>query len=405
MEKALRIILIATLSAFIVVIAFGLGFAARGVAESAGILPPSITVSAETPAEAPPNFNIFWEAWEILKREYFGDLPDDQTATYGAIRGVLQTLGDPNTVLIEPRAAEREQEQLQGEFGGIGAYVSVDEQGRIVIVAPIDDTPAARAGLRADDIIIAVDGVEVTGMPLDEVVNMIRGPLGTEVTLTIFRPGVDEPFDITLTRDRIPDPTVAWQMVEGQDGMGYIRISFFSARTPEELRKAIGELKDQGADRLIIDLRNNPGGLLDSAIAVASEFIDEGVIVYQQAKDGSRTPFEARKGGLATDIPLVVLVNEGSASASEIVAGAIRDHGRGKLVGTQTFGKGTVQIPFELSDGASLHVTIAHWLTPNGTDLSGDGLTPDIWVDEDPNAQEDVQFLRAIDVLNETTGR
>ncbi|HYN89427.1 MAG TPA: S41 family peptidase, partial [Ardenticatenaceae bacterium] len=210
-----------------------------------------------------------------------------------------------------------------------------------------------------------------------------------------------ETFTITLVRETIPDPTVEHSLVEDTD-VGYIRMSFFSERTPDELRAAIADLREQGATRLVLDLRNNPGGLLESAIATTSQFLEGGIIAYQQAKDGSRQELEARPGGVALDIPLVLLVNEGSASASEILAGAMQDTGRAQLVGHETFGKGSVQIPFTLSDGSSLHVTVAHWLTPNGTDLSEGGLTPDVWVDlseEDRQAGRDPQLERALELI------
>lgn len=395
--------IMAVLTATMVLIAFVAGFATnsyyslRAVPASAA-LTISDTVSAAVP---PANFGVFWEAWDLLKREFYGELPQGQAVTYAAIRGVLSTLGDPNTVLVEPVQHQREKEEFSGEFGGIGAFVAMNEEGQLVIVAPIDDTPAARADLRADDIILKVDGKEITGLSQDEAVNLIRGPVGTEVTLEILRPGQDEPFTITLTREKIPDPTVAHSLVEGTT-IGYIRVSFFSARTPEELRTAISDLQSREASGLILDLRNNPGGLLDSAVASTSQFLNGGIVAYQESKDGSRQELTVQPGGLALDIPLVVLVNEGSASASEIVAGALQDHGRAQLVGHQTFGKGTVQIPFTLSDGSSLHVTVAHWLTPNGTNLSKEGLSPDVWVEfseEDRQAGRDPQFERALDLI------
>jgi carboxyl-terminal processing protease len=215
----------------------------------------------------------------------------------------------------------------------------------------------------------------------------------------MMRPVNQQVFSVTLTREKIPDPTVDHDMIPDTD-IGYIRMRFFSARTPDELRKAIIDLQTEGATRLILDLRNNPGGLLDSAIATASEFMHEGVVAYQQQKDGTRNEHRVQSGGSATDIPLIVLVNGGSASASEILAGALQDSGRARLIGEKTFGKGTVQIPFTLSDGSSLHVTIAHWLTPNGTDLSHQGLTPDISVEiseADRTAGKDPQLEQAIE--------
>lgn len=405
MERLARLITIALLMALLTGIAFLAGFVAHAYVATAGV---SLPLGSRSPATnnplRPDNFDVFWEAWDILKKEFYGPLPEGKEVTYAAIRGVLAALDDPNTVLVEPTERELEEDQFRGEFGGIGAYVTMNEQGELVIVSPIDGTPAARAGLQPDDIILEVDGQPITGMDLNEAVSLIRGPVGTQVTLTILRPGQEEPFTITLTRERIPTPTVEHRMIEGTE-IGYVRLSFFSERTPDELDQALDELKEAGAKQLILDLRNNPGGLLDSAIEVSSDFLAPGTVVaYQQFKDGSRETHVARRGGKATDIPLVVLVNDGSASASEIVAGAIQDHKRGILIGRQTFGKGTVQVAYALSDGASLHVTVAHWLTPNGRDLSEEGLVPDIWVDleeDDVLFVDDAQLRRAIDYFQQ----
>lgn len=408
MDRVAKILTVVLISAMLMSVAFISGFVTHGYMNASGnplatLATSDTTTTQSTNDTRPGNFDVFWEAWDILKREFYGDLPQGKQVTYAAIRGVLSTLGDPNTILVEPQAHELQEEQLEGEYGGIGAFVTTNDAGEIVIVSPIDDTPASRAGLQADDVILEVDGESITGMDLNEAVDLIKGPVGTEVTLTILRAGEEEPRDITLTREKIPDPTVDHRMIEGTN-VGYIRVSFFSARTPDELTTALDELRDQGMQGLILDLRSNPGGLLDSAVKVTSEFIGDGVIAYQQTSDGERKELTAQRGGTALDIPLVVLVNDGSASASEIVAGAIQDRGRGTLIGRQTFGKGTVQIPFELSDGASLHVTIAHWLTPDETDINEGGLEPDIWVEleeDDQQFVDDSQIDRAVEYLQD----
>ncbi len=387
---------------------FGVGFIANAYQSgqlALGGEPPlgDATDAAPTLTKPPANFRIFYEALGMLRDEFYGELPQEEKVPYAAIRGVLGQLSDPNTIFVEPAAHEREQEQFQGEFGGIGAQVTMDEQGQIVIVAPIVDTPAARADLRPNDIIVEADGTLLAGMSLDEAIQLIRGPVGTEVTLLIQRPGEAESFSVTLTREKIPDPTVDYRMIEGST-TGYIGMHFFSARTTEELRAAIEDLKAQGADRYLLDLRNNPGGLLDAAIGTSSLFVGEGTIAYQQRRDGSRQELTATGNALLTDEPVVVLINEGSASASEIFGGALQSHKRATLVGTQSYGKGTVQIPYTLSDGSSLHVTVAHWLTPDGTDLSREGLTPDVVVEtteEQRQAGEDPVFDRAVELLGE----
>jgi len=391
LSRLLKSGLMAALSFVIVMLAFLSGFTTQRLTAPA--------YSTAAPGETQSELGVFWEAWHILQKEFYGPLPDSQQLTYSAIRGVLSTLDDPHTVLVEPVQHEAEKDEFQGEFGGIGAYVSVDEQGHLVIAAPIDDTPASRAGLQANDIILKVDDTEVTGMSQDAAIQLIRGPVGSTVTLTIQREGETAPLTFTLTREKIETPTVEQRMLE--DNIGYLHISFFSARTPKELVRALQKLQEAGAGKLILDLRSNPGGLVDSALATDSQFLPDGVIAYEQHKDGSRTPLNVQHGNRPTDVPMVVLINEGTASAAEIVAGALQDRDRAILIGAhQSFGKGSVQIPYDLSDGSSLHVTIAHWLTPNGTDLNQQGLTPDIWVKPPADGQQadsDVELTRAID--------
>ncbi len=396
LSRALKSCFMALLALAIVSTAFLAGFATQRVTS------PAASAAQTTASGNPtaPDFQVFWEAWHILEKEFYGTLPTGQQVAYNAIRGVLATLDDPNTILVEPVQHEFEKDEFQGEFGGIGAYVSTDEQGRVVIVSPIDDTPASRAGLQAGDIILEVEGQEVTGLGQDQAILLIRGPVGTPVTLIVSREGEPDPLTFTLTREKIETPTVEQRIL--QDDIGYLRISFFSARTPQELDRALDKLRDAGAQKIVLDLRSNPGGLVDSAIATGSQFIADGVIAYEQTKEGTRRPYKSQRGGKATGTPLVVLINEGTASASEIVAGALQDIGRAQLIGAhQSFGKGSVQIPFDLSDGASLHVTVAHWLTPNGTDLNEQGLTPDIWVKPAEEPQTDPDLDRAIKFFEE----
>jgi carboxyl-terminal processing protease len=399
---------LALLAGLLVVFGFGAGFIANGFRTGVMAQPGDITLSDDPPSTAgrPSNFDIFYEALGLLRAEFYGELPEGQQVPYAAIRGVLTRLNDPNTILVEPVEHEREREQFQGEFGGIGAQVTSNEQGQIVIVAPIPDTPASRAELRANDIILEADGTLLQGMPVDEAVNLIRGPVGTEVELLISRPledGSSDEFTVTLVRDTIPDITVEYTLLEGTD-IGYIAMSFFSARTTEELRAAIEDLEAQGAEKYILDLRNNPGGLLDAAIGTSSLFVGDGVLAYQQRNDGSRQPLEAEGNAILSDAPMVVLINEGPASASEILAGALQAYDRATLIGSKSYGKGTVQIPYTLSDGSSLHVTVAHWLTPDEIDLSSEGLTPEIEViptEEERAAGMDPVLERAIEFLEE----
>lgn len=403
MQNVLKGCLASLLVGTLLMLSFGIGF--LGSAYRTGAVTDSRTASGTEGtaqiSEPPENFAIFYEALGMLEREFYGELPEGSQVPYAAIRGVLNRLDDPNTILVEPVDHQREQEQFQGEFGGIGAQVTLNEQGQLVIVAPIDDTPAARAGLRPNDIILEVDGTVLLGMALDEAVSLIRGPVGSEVTLLVLREGEDEGFEVTLTRAKIPDPTVEHRMIEGSS-IGYIRMSFFSARTAEELEEAIRALQAEGATAYILDLRNNPGGLLRAAIDSASLFIGDGVLAYQQRNDGSRQELTADGNQLLGEEPLYVLIDEGSASASEILAGALQAYDRATLVGSKSYGKGTVQIPYTLSDGSSLHVTVAHWLTPDGIDLSSEGLTPEVEVEvteEQRQAGEDPVLARAIELI------
>jgi carboxyl-terminal processing protease len=339
-------------------------------------------------AEEPPEFALYWEAWNLVEEDFYAELPDTKTQVYGSIRGMLAALGDPNSFFIEPPDREIEEAQFQGRYGGIGAEYTM-RNGYLVVMTAFEDTPASRAGIRPGDIIVAVDGAEVFGLSQNEAILLIRGPVGSKVELTIRREGEPEPLIFQLTREEIEPPTVTWELKE--EGIGYLKLSFFSQRTSEELRHAIVQLQSQGATRLILDLRNNPGGLIGAAVDVASQFIDTGVILYQRDAQGNDQPFPAKEGGLATETPLAVLVNGGTASAAEIVAGALRDHQRALLIGEKTFGKGSIQTVHELSDRSSIHVTTAHWLTPQDHEIEGAGLIPDLEV---PMTQEDIDNQR-----------
>ena len=348
-------------------------------------------------------FVVFWEAWHILERDFYSQLPTAQQMTYGAIRGVLVTLNDPYTVFVEPKPRQLEKDDLRGSFGGIGAWVTKSEDGAIVL-KPMEDKPAQRAGILEGDVVIEVDDQEITPeMPLEDVLLLIRGPIGTVVKLTISRTGSPEPLVFEITREKVETPTVTWRILDEGQGLGYVSISLFTERTAKELEAALKDLKAQGATRLILDLRNNSGGLLQTAIDVASQFLSEGVVLYEQRRDQEEKSYPVQRGGQATDIPLLVLVNGGTASASEIVAGAIQDADRGVLIGETTFGKGSVQLVYDLSDQSSLHVTVAHWFTPNRSQITDNGLTPDIVVpltEEDRAQGKDPQLDRAIAYFN-----
>ena len=359
---------------------------------------PELPLPAAQPLDEPPiDDNLLQEAWRVIYEDYYGDIPPRKARTYGAIKGSIQTLDDPYTFFIEPEPAVREQERLEGQFGGIGAYVQVDDQGRIVL-EPMVDRPAAQAGVQKGDILLAVDGAPLpTPADLDQVTDMIRGPVGTKVRLTVQRG--EQTLDFVITRAEIELPSVTWQPASGAPNAGYIRIERFSGLTAKELDQALGDLKTLDADRaFIIDMRGNPGGLVDAAVNVASRFLDGGVVLIERHADGSEKVYEARSGvSVAPDTPLILLVDGNTASAAEIVAGALQDRARATLVGQTTYGKGSIQRIHRLSDNSAVHVTYAKWFTPHDRAIDGQGLEPDVIVE--PSPDEDAFMTKALDLL------
>jgi carboxyl-terminal processing protease len=349
-------------------------------------------------------FQLFWEVWDLVQRHYYDDLPTMQEITYAAIRGMLDVLDDKYTAFIEPDVAAILEEDATGRFEGIGAFVDLDESGRVRIVDTFENGPAAKAGLKGEDRVIAVDGESIVGDPLYEAIGKIRGPAGSEVLLTVEREGIAESFEVLVTRARLDIPIVESEMRD--DGVGYIRLYEFSATASDSLEEGLEELLAQDPKGIVLDLRQNPGGWLDQAIDVADLFLGDRVVAVERFSDGSEREFTAGSGDLAEEIPLAVLVNNGSASASEIVAGALQDHERAPLVGTPTFGKGSVQRPFSLSDGSELRVTVALWFTPDDQRIQGEGLMPDIEVpwpeaDREEDPDDDPQLRRAVEYLLE----
>lgn len=345
------------------------------------------------------DFNVFWEAWGWVERSFIGEMPETRQVAYGAIRGALATLNDPYTVFIEPVARQEERESLQGNFGGIGATVSRLETGEVVL-EPIPGNPAAEAGILSGDVLLAVDGEEIPAeWTVEEIAGKIRGEKGTEVTLTVLHPDATDPVDITIVRADILIPSVAYRLLDEDPTIGYIWLTRFSGESSGEIEAAMVDLQAQGAEHLILDLRGNGGGLLDAAIAIADQFLDDGPIMHQEsAIEGTKT-YTATEGTVIGDIPVVILINGGTASASEILAGALQDRGRAVLIGQQSFGKGSVQLVYDLSDGSSVHVTSARWFTPERNVIDQQGLTPDIVVESTPEAVEnnrDETLARAV---------
>jgi len=348
-------------------------------------------------AEPPVNEGLMNEAWRIVESDFYGDIPSEQTRTYGAIKGSVQTLDDPYTYFIEPEPAVREQERLQGKFGGIGAYLTLDEQGRVVLT-PMVDRPAARAGVEKGDILLTIDGAPLPEpADLDQITDMIRGEVGTRVLLTVQRG--EQTLDIPVERAEIELPSVIWRPVEEAPDAGYIRIERFSGLTDREFSQALNELMQQGADRaFIIDLRGDPGGLVDAAVAVAGHFLDGGVVLIEKHADGSQKEYRAESGvDVPAETPVILLVDGNTASAAEILAGALQDAGRATLVGEKTYGKGSIQRIHRLSDGSALHVTFAKWFTPNDRAIDGSGLEPDVVVESSPD--HDSYMEKALELL------
>jgi len=387
---------------FLAVVITGLVIGAYG----AGIGTAWLLLRGKTATEAEAaEFSVFWEAWHLVEDRFLGQLPDMQHLTWGAIRGAFTTLDDAHTTFLEPQPRQREKEDLSGRFGGIGATVSKAEDGSILL-DPMPGLPAERAGVQKGDAVVQVDDTVITAeMTVDDVVTLVRGKVGTTVRLTLRRQGVAESIVVEIERAEIPSPSLEWRMLEEAEGVGYIRLTIFSGRSGAELKDALAELRSQGMTRLIFDLRGNGGGLLDSAIDVASEFLRDGVVAYQVEKGQKEQAYSAKPGGDYTRGPLVLLVDGGTASASEIVAGALQDRGRAKLVGQKTYGKGSVQSVHDLSDGSSVHITYARWLTPNHRQIDGQGLTPDLEVaiaEEDRAEGRDPQLQKAIEILKST---
>ena len=371
-----------------------------GGADSAGV------AAADTErALSPEDLDIFWEAMERLEEDFYGELPSTTERGYGAIRGVLELLDDDNTGFMTPEEATGFLESIDGKFEGIGATVEwAEEQGAIRIIEPFKDQPAWNAGIRPGDLIIAVNGEDVADLSnLSEAITKIKGPSGTEVRLTVRRDGREDAFEIPVTRDVIDIPVVVSE-VKGENGeFAYVQLRRFSDDAGDKLRAALEELLTEETQGLVLDLRGNPGGLLREAIQVTSVFLEDERVLIERFSDGTEEFYDTEGAALLPeDLPLIVLVNQYSASASEIVAGALQDVGRARLVGVTTFGKGSVQLPHQLSDDSLLRVTIARWFTPLDRTIHGMGLEPDIVVErtiEQIENEEDPQLERAIELL------
>lgn len=364
-------------------LAFGVGYISypllHGAPEGG---PAAVTELPATRGTEADGMGAYWAAWDILDRDFFGSKPNATTRTYGAIRGMVETFNDPYTYFVEPQPRELERDELAGRFGGIGANIELTEAGYILL--PVQGLPAAEAGMLEGDLLLLVDDQEITTvMSMDDIATLVRGPIGSVVTLVVRRTPADggeaEELTLAVVRAEMQTPSVQWRLLDetASGTVGYISHSLFTERSAEEMQQALTELQAQGATRYILDLRGNRGGLVTTAVGIADMWLDEGVIFIEEKADGSETAQSATEG-MVVDAPLVVIVDGSSASAAEIVAGALQDHGRATLVGEKTFGKGSVQLIHELPDQSSLHVTNAQWLTPNRRPINENGLEPDV---------------------------
>ena len=350
--------------------------------------------NAPAPDAVPEDIAIIWEAYQVINDEYYDNSAVDPAAmSEDAIKAMIESLGDPHTRYVSPEAFELSRDDLAGSFFGIGASVSADPDGTgVIITKPHRNSPAERAGIKVGDRIVAVDGEDATEWTVTEAVLKIRGERGRPVVLTILHAGETEPVEITIIRDRVELESVTSRMIPDTP-YGELNIEQFTDETPAEIREHVSDLLAQGAEAIVVDVRNNPGGLLSATLDAASEFIPQGMLAFEVDRDGNRRDFHAHGQANFPNLPITLLVNNWSGSGAELFAGALQDHGRAVLIGTQTFGKGSVNITHRLSNGGGINVTIRRWFTPDGNVIEGVGLTPDVIVEFPENVSErDVDF-------------
>jgi carboxyl-terminal processing protease len=374
------------------------------------------------PPDVEPNFRLMAEAWNTIQRIYVDRKAiNPKFMTYGAIGGMVDALGDTgHSRFLSPEMLKQERSLTKGEFEGIGAEVRM-RNGQLVIVAPIDGSPAQRAGLKAGDIILKVDGKEVTGLPLNQAVDLILGPAGSPVKLTLLDGKSGHSKEVPLIRAHVTFQSVSWRHLPGTT-VAHLRVATFNNGVAKDLRKILTTIQEEGMTGIILDLRNNPGGLYQEAVASASQFLKDGNVLFEKDALGKTKPVPVQPGGIATSIPVVVMINGGTSSGAEIVAGALQDANRARLVGEKTFGTGTVLQTFTLSDGSALMLAIEEWLTPSGHTIWHEGISPDVVVPLPPEViplipatekeltvrelgqSQDVQLLRALDLLSKQSG-
>lgn len=359
----------------------------------------------EPPTNVHVDFELFWDTWDLLNRRYLDKSALDPTKLfYGAIQGMVAAVGDPYTVFLPPQQQKSSKEELNGSFEGVGIQLGFNKDKRLVVMAPLVGTPAEKAGIQAGDIIVKIDNKDTTNISLPEAVQLIRGPKGTQVTLTVFREGETETRDFILTRDTIVVKSVELSFKQTPSGkkVAVLKLTRFGDRTQEEWMAAVSEIISSKASAVVLDMRNNPGGYLEGAVFIASEFLESGEVVLSENAEGIKSAYRVNRAGKLTKIPMMVLINKGSASASEIVAGSLQDRKRATLVGEKSFGKGTIQEAEELPGGTGVHITVAKWLTPNGRWVNDtDGFEPDFLVKMDKDdPTKDPQLDKAFELLD-----
>ena len=370
--------------------------------EQAVLVPIEGVINTSTGTVEGMDFSLFWDAWVRVQEKYVGaeDL-DFESMVYGAISGMIDSLDDPYTVFLDPEDTKKFNEDVSGSFSGVGMEIGIRDD-VLRVIAPLDGTPADNVGLRAGDDILKVDEIFTRGITIDEAVSLIRGEEGTDVTLLILRDGWNKGKDFVITRGIIEIPSLEWELVD--ENIAYIQLNQFFAKAGRDFNVAAQEILSGPADRIVLDLRNNPGGFLDVSVDIAGWFFERGSLVTTESFGGERDDilYKAKGSGMFSSYPIVVLINAGSASASEILAGSLRDNLGVILVGEQSFGKGSVQQLEDLRGGSTLKVTVANWLTPAGNHITDVGLTPDVEIDitnEDFEAELDPQFDKAIELI------
>jgi carboxyl-terminal processing protease len=411
-------------SASLLLISGGIGYRLGEQKVSFGISPQHAVVVHTKPEGANTvDFSLFWDVWQKVNQYYIEPKTiDTQKLVYGAISGMVAAVGDPYTSFFPPKDNKDFKDELGGAFEGIGAELGLKD-GRVIIVTPLRQSPAEKAGLKSNDIIVQVDGQDTYGWTVEQAVSKIRGPKHTNVKLTILHETAQKTTEITIERDTITIPSVVWwikvpkqiseisvasesaSFINSPKKIAYLSLFRFGDNTNDFWTKAVTDIakaqKEKDFAGLVLDLRNNPGGYLDGAVYIGSEFVKSGVIVSQINSDGTKENYNVNRPGQLLDIPIVILINKGSASAAEILAGALRDHNRATIVGVTSFGKGSVQTPFDLAQGTSVHITTGKWYLPKGDSISKKGITPDFIVEQPDalTASNDAQLAKAIDIL------